>query len=161
MIRHGKPPYLECSSRGVKQLSAFCARVKSKDNKTIEELYQAFKIFEDGSTGLHWKQAKGRKAINAEDCAEYYSHLWNLYMAENPELMKPIMEATGLSDCFGQEGHCCQATELWRIRNEAFWAILNAADNLRITAGSLGMHDLARDVASLIHKYNLTENHDG
>jgi hypothetical protein len=26
------------------------------------------------------------------------------------------MKATGLSDKFGKPGHCCQATELWRIR---------------------------------------------
>lgn len=115
MIRHGEAPYLECSSRGEKRLSAFYARV---NGRTIEEQYQAAKRFEDGSTGLSWKQAKGRKAVNAEECAALYSALWDQYIAEHPELLELIRGASGLSDMFGQPGHCCQATELWRIRCE-------------------------------------------
>ena len=53
MIKHGVAPYLECSSKGYTQLSAFYARVKQRGNKTIEEIYQGAKIFEDGTTGLH------------------------------------------------------------------------------------------------------------
>ncbi len=114
MIRHGEAPYLECSSRGDRRLSAFYAVV---NGKTIEEQYQAAKIFEDGSSGLHWKKAKGRKPINQEECHALYSFLWDQYMKEHPELLEVIRSASGLSDLFGQEGHCCQATELWRIRN--------------------------------------------
>ena len=44
MIKHGNPPYLECSSRGDKRFSAFYARIKGK---TIEEIYQSAKIFAD------------------------------------------------------------------------------------------------------------------
>lgn len=113
MVRHGEAPYLECSSKGVKALSAFYATV---DNESIETLYQRYKVFEDGSTGLSWREAKGKKVVNQEACRVYYSQLWDRYIAENYELLELIQEASGLSDIFGQEGHACQATELWRIR---------------------------------------------
>jgi hypothetical protein len=108
---------LECSSKGDKRFSAFYARIKGLGNKTIEELYQAYKIFEDGSTGLSWKEAKGRKAVNQKEAAKYYAGLWRIYIGENPELLDELKSASGLSDIFGQKGHCCQATELWKIRN--------------------------------------------
>ena len=75
MIRHGAAPFLECSSRGERRLSASAARIHGRGNRSIENIYQAAKVFADGSTGLSWREAKGRKP-----------------------------------------GHCCQATELWRIR---------------------------------------------
>lgn len=116
MIKHGEPPYLECSSKGDKRFSAFYAKMSFAPFKTIEESYQASKIFEDGSTGLSIKEAKGRKAINQEFCSKYYSKLWDQYISEN-NLLPVLKAASGLSDMFGQEGRCCQATELWRIRN--------------------------------------------
>ena len=119
MIRHGEAPFLECSSKGDKRFSAFYARIKKYGNKTIEELYQAAKVFEDGSTGLTWREAKGRKAVNAEETARLYRKLWQRYIKENPRLLKVLIDASGLSDIFGQEGHMCQATELWRIRRKA------------------------------------------
>lgn len=115
MIRHGEAPFLECSSRGDKRFSAFHAKV---DGKSIEEIYQAAKVFEDGSTGLHWKKAKGKKPVNMEYCAKLYSSLWDRYIQEHPELVPILKKATGLSDIFGQKGHVCQATELWRIKHE-------------------------------------------
>lgn len=116
MIRHGKAPYLECSSKGDKRFSAFYAKI---DGVSIEERYQAAKIFRKEPTGpgLSWKQAKGRHAINQDFCSALYSQLWDIYIALNPELIDVLKKASGLSDLFGQEGHCCQATELWRIRN--------------------------------------------
>lgn len=114
MLRYGKPPYLECSSVGDARFSAFFARIKRRDNKTIEEIYQAAK---DGITGHTWRDAKGRQAVNQADCAELYSKLWDDYIVENMDILLPVLTAaTGLSDTFGVEGHCCQATELWRIR---------------------------------------------
>lgn len=115
-IRHGKAPFLECSSKGDKRYSAFFARIKRRNNKTIEEIYQASKVFEDGSTGLNWKQAKGKNAVNIEECRRLYSELWDMYIAENPDLLVPLCAASGVSDIFGQPGRACQATELWRIR---------------------------------------------
>lgn len=117
MIRHGEAPFLECSSKGDRRFSAFSARIKARENQSIEELYQAFKIFEDGKTGLTWREAKGKKAVNQKEAAEFYSKLWNEYMEENPELLEVLKDAVGLSDIFGQTNHCCQATELWRIKN--------------------------------------------
>ena len=115
MIKHGEAPYLECSSKGDKRFSAFYAVVFGD---TIEAHYQAYKILEDYSTGHTWREVKGKKAVNQGACNRRYAHLWDSYIKQNPELMQVLKEATGLSDIFGQNGHCCQATELWRIRNE-------------------------------------------
>lgn len=116
MIRHGEAPYLECSSRGDKRFSAYCARVRGYGNKSIEEIYQAAKVFRDGSTGLPIDEARGLRPANAVAVAQLYSVLWDLYIHENVHLVQVLMKATGLSDMFGKPGHCCQATELWRIR---------------------------------------------
>jgi hypothetical protein len=116
MIRHGTAPFLECSSHGDPRFSAFHARIRGRGGRTIESIYQAAKVFADGTTGLDWRAAKGRKAVNQADCAVLYARLWDMYIAENPQLLSVLRHASGLSDMFGQSGHCCQATELWRIR---------------------------------------------
>lgn len=115
MIKHGSPPYLECSSKGDKRFSAFYAIV---NGKSIEDQYQAAKIFHKDGTGLTWQKAKGRRAVNQEEVVVLYSKLWDQYIAEHPELLQVLRNASGLSDMFGQSGHVCQATELWRIRNQ-------------------------------------------
>lgn len=115
MIKHGKPPYLECSSKGDKRFSAFYAKV---NGRSIEDQYQGFKVFADGSTNLSWKLAKGRCAINQDEANKLYERLWREYINENPELLEIILRANGLSDIFGQPGHMCQATILWKIRSE-------------------------------------------
>ncbi len=118
MIRHGESPYLECSSKGDKRFSAFYARIKTRGNKSIEDIYQGAKVFADGSTNLGWREAKGKKSINQEEVSRLYSKLWDEYIDENPHLGAVLLEASGLQDMFGQPGHCCQATELWRITGE-------------------------------------------
>jgi hypothetical protein len=116
VIRHGEAPFLECSSKGDKRFSAFYAKV---NGKSIEEQYQGFKQFADGTTNLHWKQAKGKQAINQAEANVFYSQLWDQYIAQHPELLAILKASSGVSDIFGQENHCCQATELWRIRNKS------------------------------------------
>ena len=81
--------------------------IKDKAHQTVEDQYQAAKKFEDGSTGLNWRKAKGRKAVNQEECAALYSELWTTYIIEHPELHDTLMEAEGLSDMFGQPGRVC------------------------------------------------------
>jgi len=118
MISHGNPPFLECSSKGDKRFSAFYAKLNKFNGKSIEELYQGAKVLSDGrGPGLTWKEAKGHKAVNQEELRIMYSELWDLYIKENPELIEVLLSSSGLSDIFGQHGHVCQATELWRIRN--------------------------------------------
>lgn len=124
MIRHGIPPFLECSSRGDRRFSAFSARIRARGGRSIEEIYQAAKRFEDGSTGLTWREAKGRRAVNQQEVAALYARLWDEYVSENPHLLPVLRAANGLSDIFGQADHCCQATELWRIRGDDFSALL-------------------------------------
>lgn len=114
MIQHGSPPFLECSSRGDRRFSALYAEV---NGRSIEVQYQSAKVFADGSTGLPWRKAKGRRAVNAEEVAALYLRLWDQYIDENPHLLEILRQASGLSDQFGQPGRVCQATELWRIRN--------------------------------------------
>ena len=113
MVRHGSPPYLECSSRGDKRFSAFFAKV---NGRSIESQYQAAKVFEDGTTGLSWREAKGRKPVNIDQVTRLYNKLWEQYLLENPHLLTVLREANGLQDTFGQAGHNCQATVLWELR---------------------------------------------
>lgn len=115
MIQVGRPPYLECSSRGDTRFSAFHAYV---NGKTIEEQYQAAKIFPSGETNLPWQEAKGRQATNHGELATLYKSLWRQYLKERPFLVQVLQAASGLSDMFGQPGHVCQAVTLWELRNE-------------------------------------------
>lgn len=117
MIRLGSTPYLECSSVGDRRFSAFHTRVKACGNRTIEDVYQAAKIFADGSTNLDWRIAKGKACVNQEEVRILYSDLWTCYIEENPHLLSVLKIATGLSDVYGQARHACKAEELWRIRN--------------------------------------------
>ncbi len=114
MIRHGSAPFLECSSLGDRRFSAFYAVLP--DGRSIEETYQAAKVFADGSTGLPWRTAKGRLPVNMQETTALYSRLWDEYIGSHPDYIDVLKAATGLSDKFGTPGHVCQATELWRIR---------------------------------------------
>lgn len=128
MIRHGDPPYLECSTRGDLRFSAFVARIIKRDMRTIEEIYQSAKVFNrflpgvDPNTGhmIDWYNAVGKKPLNVEEVSKLYDTLWEEYIEENPDLIKILIAVSGLTDMYGQEGHCCQATSLWKIRNKYF-----------------------------------------
>lgn len=115
MVKCGQAPFLECSMAGDSRFSAFGAKI---DGKPIEFYYQAAKVFEDGSTGLSWREAKGRKPVNFEEVTRLYEDLWRLYMEQNPELYEVLAAQTGLQDKYGQSGHNCQATTLWKLRCE-------------------------------------------
>jgi hypothetical protein len=118
MVKFGKAPFYECSSKGDKRFSAFWARLKCLGGKSIEEVYQASKVFENGLTGLSWKDAKGKKPVNVEEVRKLYADLWDEYFKENPEFVDVIIDKTGFSDIYGQVGHACQAEEVWRIKNK-------------------------------------------
>jgi hypothetical protein len=118
MISFGSAPFLECSSKGDKRFSAFYARIKRRRGQSIEELYQARKVFEGGVSGLSPKEAKGKLPINIGDCRAYYTQLWEEYFDENPELLLEISQYNGFTDVFGQQGHACQAEEIYRIAQQ-------------------------------------------
>lgn len=120
MIRHGVAPFLECSSAGDKRFSAFYARIRGRGNRSIEEIYQAAKVFRNGDTGLSIKEAKGFRPVNLAEVRELYAKLWNEYIDENPSLLDVLRDASGLSDRFGRKGSVCQATELWMIRAKKY-----------------------------------------
>lgn len=115
MVKHGSAPFLECSTRGDRRFSAFCACVWGQ---TIEAHYQGMKLLEDGRIGLGWREAKGHRAVNAQLCTDWYELLWRAYIAQNPHLKGPLCAAAGLSDMFGRPGGVCQATVLWKLRAE-------------------------------------------
>lgn len=115
MMRFGQAPYLECSSRGDVRFSAFYARPANLGGQSIEEAYQALKRFADGTTGLSWRAAKGRRATNHEECESAYIQWWAEWVDEQA-LWLVLTQATGLSDRFGQDGHLCQAEVLWYLR---------------------------------------------
>lgn len=116
MIKIGYPPYLECSSKGDTRFSAFYAKPICLASQSIEEAYQGMKVFADGTTDLSWRQAKGRKAVNHEACAEAYALWWQIWVDEQG-LLPILKQASGLSDTFGRAGSVCQALVLWEIRN--------------------------------------------
>lgn len=119
MLSFGSAPFLECSSKGDKRFSAFYARIKYRNNKSIEELYQARKMISTDQgiiSGLSIKEAKGKKCININDCRSFYSQLWIEYIEENPELRKVLSNYNGFTDIFGQINHACQAEEIYKIR---------------------------------------------
>lgn len=118
VIQIGSPPYLECSSRGDKRFSAFCATPARLGGMSIEKAYQHAKVLEDGSTGHTWRFAKGKRAVNGEQLALLYKSWWRSWVME-ARLIPALVKATGLSDMFGQEGHACQAVTLWEIRQDA------------------------------------------
>lgn len=118
MICHGSSPYLEASSAGDRRFSAFYARIEKHNFQSIEEIYQSAKIFEDGRTNLEWREAKGKKAINQEEVSILYEQLWRDYLLENQYLLNILVNASGISDRYGQVGHNCQATVLFKLRNE-------------------------------------------
>lgn len=114
-VYHGEAPFLECSSAGDKRFSAFYAKLP--DGRTIEQVYQAAKVLSCGATGLSIKEAKGKRPVNLREVRELYGRLWDEYIQANPQLIPVLQAASGLSDRFGRPGSVCQATELWRIRN--------------------------------------------
>lgn len=122
MLRFGKSPFLEASTKGDKRFSPFFAYV---NGRSIEHHYQASKIFSDGSCVSKWATAKevfsfnkGKKAINTEELSLLYSKLWDQYIDEHPELQEILKTANGISDLFGDIDGCCQARELWRIKEK-------------------------------------------
>lgn len=118
MLTFGTAPILECSSKGDKRFSAFYARIPWRGNRTIEELYQGYKLFDGYVSGLSIKEAKGKKPINIEACRKFYSQLWNEYFDAHPEFVIELSQYNGFSDIFGQAGHACQAEEVYRIMKE-------------------------------------------
>ena len=117
MLKFGKAPYLECSSKGDRRFSAFHARIARRDGRSIEDLYQSAKTLPDGRTGLNWREAKGQPCVNIEECRELYAKLWQDYFEENPDLLEYAREFNGFSDIYGQAGHACQAEEIHKLAN--------------------------------------------
>lgn len=134
MIRYGKAPYLECSSRGDRRFSSYYAELVMAGGRrvSIEELYQYYKKFDDGD--LRVVGDNRRRALNQRDADLMFSLWWNIYIAQRPELLKLLVCVSGLSDAYGTRKHACAVTELWRIRAVALGLranIISPADHIR------------------------------
>lgn len=117
MFKIGYPPFLECSRAGDRRFSAFCAHIRSRGGRTIEEIYQGSKII-NGRSGLTILEAKGKLAENREEVSRLYHELWVEYFEENPDLYDVIREYNGFTDRYGSSGSVCQAESVFRIRNQ-------------------------------------------
>lgn len=112
----------ECSSKGDKRFSAFCA--KMVDGRTIEQHYQCdVKGYDIG--GTNWRLGKGNPPNNdktQDQLWEEYLALWREWAISHLPLMRELyVEAQKydriLSDCFAK-GEINQARALAQILNE-------------------------------------------
>lgn len=124
MVKHGKAPFLECSSKGDKRFSAFYAKLRAYNGKSIEEIYQSSKMDKNGNLLVNnynsWRDCKGKKCAFPHITNKLYSDLWDLYFIENSYLLDVIKGYNGFSDHFGEIGHVCQSTEIYRIYRKTF-----------------------------------------
>lgn len=103
---------LECSSQGDKRFSALYAKLKVDDKiDTIENWYQLAKRFGDSPPPKTWREAKGKRPTHIEWKGKkyelqyltlFYNHLWELYLDQNPELHKVLLEYDEFTDMFSK-----------------------------------------------------------
>lgn len=112
----------ECSTRGDKRFSAFCAILS--DGRSIEEHYQCdVKGYQPG--GKNWRLGKGKPALNKnKDLWLEYLKLWMEWAKMNPDLIDILHEKVKdfnycLSDCFAS-GQINQARALSVILTKLF-----------------------------------------
>lgn len=93
----------ECSSKGDKRFSAFCAYMP--DGRTIEQHYQCdVKGYQPG--GSNWRLGKGKPPLDPnKDLYAEYLGLWKVWAEKNPHLIEELRMLAGsknntLSDCF-------------------------------------------------------------
>lgn len=93
----------ECSSKGDKRFSAFCAVMP--DGRTIEQHYQCdVKGYQPG--GTNWRLGKGKPPLDtSKDLWTAYLALWETWAIGHPDLMNELaVEASKkrrvLSDMF-------------------------------------------------------------
>lgn len=108
----------ECSSVGDKRFSAFYARLKKYNNKSIETVYQV-----DIKGYSTWSEAYGNKGklYNYDTQKTKYQELWVDYLQENPELLEELLEITKthiLNDMFAKPNSVNQAETLTNIINK-------------------------------------------
>ena len=108
--------YYECSSRGDTRFSALYARVKSKGNNTIEHIYQT-EI--KGYNSIKEGKGKKGKLFSWEIQQQKYIELWRIYLEENPDLRKVLVNAIAsghvLHDMFAKGNAMNQATVLTNL----------------------------------------------
>lgn len=85
-----KGPGYECSSKGDKRFSAFCAVMP--DGRTIEQHYQCdVKGYQPG--GCDWRLGKGKPPLDPnKDLWMEYLALWQTWAQHNPELIAELSQ---------------------------------------------------------------------
>lgn len=81
----------ECSSKGDKRFSAFCAVMP--DGRTIEQHYQCdVKGYQPG--GTNWRLGKGKPPLDTtKNLWDEYLALWEVWAFAHPELMNELAHA--------------------------------------------------------------------
>lgn len=111
-----KPKILECSTKGDKRYSAFCAYI-TINNKTdsIENFYQNAKRTADGSVAGKGKEFSyficpfcGER-FPAEEVSNLYKGLFIVYYNKNPHLVEYARQFDGFNDIFRGKSKNCQA----------------------------------------------------
>ncbi len=131
---------LECSTKGDKRFSAFCAKVKIFGKiDTIENHYQLAKRFGDIKPET-WKDAKGKKptkvningkGFSLEYLSAWYKLLWVKYFDQNPELVEYAKRFTDFSDAFkGKNTVNCQADVIKQYMTKGRKSIMDECQDL-------------------------------
>lgn len=107
---------LECSTRGDKRFSAFCAYITiNEKTDSIEHFYQQSKKTEDGSIA-----GKGKPfhhfvcpfcglEFSGEYVSDLYKGLWIIYFNKHPELLEYATGFDDFNDMFKGKSVNCQA----------------------------------------------------
>ena len=131
---------IECSTKGIIQLSAFVAKIKINHlESTIEEIYQLSKRFNIVTIKNSWDKNKGKNPdyfeflnirFDKELSSEFYTYLWCIYFLQNYFLIDYLNHYNSFTDMFRGKSLNCQADVITRIRHEGLLNVLFSCENM-------------------------------
>lgn len=116
MLYFGNPPYLECSEHGNRAFSDKHVRIPQYENKTICEIYKPLIEYYPSSD---WRGGvDGHLWSNFAEIRDLYRKMWRMYLSDNPELFKIILQYNGTSNQNSTRDpmYQCAAYEIWKFR---------------------------------------------
>lgn len=121
----------EVSTKGDSRFSAFNARIKAENNRTIEEIYQTdvkgYSSIQEG------KGKPARTGISRDEQYAQYKDLWRQWASENPKLMQELAQKTQgkvLTDMFANTD-INQARALSEILNEYDYSVSQSFEDFK------------------------------
>lgn len=132
--------FLECSSKGEKQLSAFYAKVKFfGKSDSIENHYQLSKVV-NGAKPKSWKDVKGNvpdafvvnDVVYAKELlSQWYKLLWIKYLDNNPDLVSYASQFDDYNDMFRSNKTInCQADVIYQYIKEGRKSVIDDCHEL-------------------------------